>query len=612
VSKLSGDLSQLLASTYIRGSGSDTIRAIALDQSGNVYIAGTTDSPNFPTTIRAYDTSLNDYDGFVSKLSGDLSQLLASTYIGGNNRDFIRAIALDQSGNVYIAGTIDSPNFPTTIGAYDRSYNGGSWDGFISKLSDDLSQLLASTFIGGSDYEEIGAITIDSSGNVYIAGVTQSNNFPTTPGAYDASYNGYYDGFVSKLSSNLNQLLVSTFIGGYGRDIVHAIALDNSGNVYIAGRTESTNFPTTAGAYDTSYNGNINGFVSKLSGDLSSASSTQYALTITKTGTGSGIVTSNPAGINCGTDCTESYASGTVVTLTATPDANSIFTGWSGGGCSGTGPCTVTVNAATTVTATFVRTYAITITKTGSTGTGIITSSPAGISCGAYCTGSYPAGTVVSLTAAPDMTSVFAGWSGGGCAGTGICVVTMNAEATITAIFIKTFTITASATAGGTITPSGTVIADYGTDAVFTMTPDAYYHLLDVKADGVSLGTVNTYTFTYVTSDHTIEAIYEQDPPDQVTQTIEDTVSSLPPTDFNNPNNQNTYINKLDAVIALINNGDYQTAIDKLQNDILKKTDGCRNIGHPDNNDWLTDPDCISQSQLYDAVVYLIIQLQGM
>ena len=178
----------------------------------------------------------------------------------------------------------------------------------------------------------------------------------------------------------------------------------------------------------------------------------------------------------------------------------------------------------------------------------------------------------------------------------------MNADTTVTAIFIKTFTITATASTGGTITP--TVIAYYGTDA--------YYHLLDVKIDGVSIGLVNPYTFTYVTSDHTIEAIYEQDPPDQVTQTIEDTVSSLPPTDLNNPNNQNTYINKLDAVIALIDSGDYQTAIDKLQNDILKKTDGCHNIGHPDNNDWLTNPDCISQSQLYDAIVYLIGRLQEM
>jgi len=186
----------------------------------------------------------------------------------------------------------------------------------------------------------------------------------------------------------------------------------------------------------------------------------------------------------------------------------------------------------------------------------------------------------------------------------------MNADTTVTAIFIKTFTITATASTGGTITP--TVIAYYGTDADFTMTPDAYYHLLDVKADGVSIALVNPYTFTYVTSDHTIEAIYEQDPPDRVTRTIKDNITLLLSSSFSNPNRQDTLLNKLDAVIALITGGDYLAALDKLQNDILKKTDGCHNIGHPDNNDWLTNPDCISQSQLYDAIVYLIGRLQEM
>ncbi len=160
-----------------------------------------------------------------------------------------------------------------------------------------------------------------------------------------------------------------------------------------------------------------------------------FALTVIKAGNGSGTVTSSPAGINCGADCSETYSAGTSVTLTAAPSFNSTFTGWTGGGCSGTGTCTVNMNAATTVTATFtLNTFALTVTRSG-TGTGTVTSSPAGINCGADCSESYNAGTIVTLTAAPGMTSTFSGWSGGSCAGTGTCVVTMNSARIVTASF---------------------------------------------------------------------------------------------------------------------------------------------------------------------------------
>jgi hypothetical protein len=158
-------------------------------------------------------------------------------------------------------------------------------------------------------------------------------------------------------------------------------------------------------------------------------------LTVSRSGTGTGTVTSNPAGINCGADCSEGVTPGTAVTLTATPNANSSFTGWSGGGCSGTGACVVTVSTATTVTATFtLNQFALTITRAGA-GTGTVTSSPAGINCGSDCTENYNVGTVVTLTATPAMGSTFAGWSGGGCAGTGSCAVTINMAATVTATF---------------------------------------------------------------------------------------------------------------------------------------------------------------------------------
>ncbi|MEN9647329.1 MAG: hypothetical protein RLY57_133 [Candidatus Parcubacteria bacterium] len=160
-----------------------------------------------------------------------------------------------------------------------------------------------------------------------------------------------------------------------------------------------------------------------------------HTLTLSKTGVGNGIVTSSPSGINCGSTCERSYDEGNMVTLTASAAMGSVFTGWSGGGCSGTGACVVEVSADVTVTANFdLVSYLLAVTLAG-TGNGMVTSSPAGISCGATCESLYSHGNSVSLTASPVMGSLFIGWSGGGCSGTGACVVTMTSATAVTAEF---------------------------------------------------------------------------------------------------------------------------------------------------------------------------------
>jgi len=263
----------LLASTYLGGTRADSCFSIALDTSGNVYVMGSTYSSDFPTTTGVYDTSYNgtynnvsemyDPDVFVAKLNEDLTSLLASTYLGGSKTDSGNSIVADLRGNIYVVGYTFSSDFPTTLNSFDTSYNDSYYsDTFILKLNDDLSNLLASTYLGGSSYDKGYSIAIDFSGNVFITGETSSLNFPTTIGVYDTSYNGksYTDIFISKLNGDLSSLLASTYFGGTGNDQGNSLAIDSNGNIYIAGWTASRNFPTTEGAFDTSsgvYRGDI-------------------------------------------------------------------------------------------------------------------------------------------------------------------------------------------------------------------------------------------------------------------------------------------------------------------------------------------------------------------
>ena len=270
ISKLDGNLSNLLASTYLGGESSDEGFSITLDSSNNVYITGNSSSEiDYPTTTGTYKTG---YFGnvIVSKLNSDLTTLLASTYIGGSYLDYGYSIALDNSGNIYITGYSSSSDYPTTTNAYQTSKKSNYWDIIISKLNNDLTTLLASTYIGGSNQEYGSSLAVDSSSNVYITGNSYSSDYPTTTGAYQTSYSGSLnDVIVSKLDSDLTTLKASTYLGNYSGS---AIALDKTGNVYVAGSADSSNFPVSNDGYDNSFNGGSNDiFVSKLDSDLSAS-----------------------------------------------------------------------------------------------------------------------------------------------------------------------------------------------------------------------------------------------------------------------------------------------------------------------------------------------------
>jgi ankyrin repeat protein len=263
------------ASTYLGGNGHEFCEAIALDDEGNIYVAGNTRSLNFPTTEGTYSrVPKGKSDVFIAKFDNDLTTLLASTLIGGDEDECAYAILFDSHGYIYIAGYTSSKNFPTTENAYDEDYNGGDADAFILKMDKDLETLVSSTFLGGSGVEDdwrSPEMVQDGEGNIYIAGITDSDDFPTTSGAFREKYNGgTRDVFLSKFDPSLKKLRASTLLGGRGDDRMgRSLCIDAHKNeICVGGYTLSADFPTSEDAYDRVVTGQLDGFVSKFSMDL--------------------------------------------------------------------------------------------------------------------------------------------------------------------------------------------------------------------------------------------------------------------------------------------------------------------------------------------------------
>ena len=236
---------------------------IAVDAAGRATVTGTTSSVDFPTTAGAFDRILNNEDAFVTQFNADGTALVYSTFLGGDWQDWGNAIALDDAGRATVTGMTGSNNFPTTAGAFDPATTGTS-DIFIARLSADGSALSYSTYLGGSGSDWCQAITVDGAGRATLTGWTGSSDFPTTPGAFDPSHNGGGDVFVVRLNAAGSGLTYATFLGGGDWEGANAIAVDEAGNAYVTGNTASSDFPTTAGAFDPSYNGAGDSFAVKL------------------------------------------------------------------------------------------------------------------------------------------------------------------------------------------------------------------------------------------------------------------------------------------------------------------------------------------------------------
>jgi Abnormal spindle-like microcephaly-assoc'd, ASPM-SPD-2-Hydin/Beta-propeller repeat len=258
-------------STYLGGSQEDEASSIAVDSSGNAYVAGFTVSADFPITAGSFETTCGSCsssldDVFVTKLNPTGTALVYSTFVGGGNSDFGYGLAIDGAGDAYVTGTTFSSDFPVTSGAFQKAcaVNCNDGDGFVLELNPTGSNLIYSTYLGGSAYDQGNAINVDTAGNAYVFGYTGSRNFPVSASAFQRSIGGVQDAFVTKLNATGSALVYSTYLGGKAADLGFGLFVDSAGDAYVAGQTNSTDFPTTAGAFQTTLGGLTGAFVSEL------------------------------------------------------------------------------------------------------------------------------------------------------------------------------------------------------------------------------------------------------------------------------------------------------------------------------------------------------------
>jgi hypothetical protein len=309
VTKLSADGSHLIYSTYL-GNGASSAFGIAVDSAGEAFVDGwiTAVTPlNFPTTVSAFQTQQNIpstgcttfqpyfvvhcYDGFLTKLDATGGRLIYSTIFGGTGNEFLNGVAVDAVGDAYITGFTNSADFPVTSGAFQTTFPGticqaSSFFGancsevFVAKFDPSKSgaaSLVYSTFLGGSGNQYANDVVVDSAGNAYVSGGTSSLDFPLVSPIQDALADGFdcnstssffggtcADAFVAELNTAGSALIFSTYLGGSKSDYSDFLAIDSFNNIYVAGNTASSDFPTTPGAFQPSYGGAGDFFIAKI------------------------------------------------------------------------------------------------------------------------------------------------------------------------------------------------------------------------------------------------------------------------------------------------------------------------------------------------------------
>jgi hypothetical protein len=257
-------------STYLGGSSWDEGRGIAVDTRGRAYVTGYTLSSDFPTQAPLQAVSKDHYDAFVVKLNAQGTALVYATYLGGTGPDIGHAIAVDRQGQAYVAGYTESDDFPTTPNALQPVFGGqealdpeDSGDAFAAKLNTRGTALVYSTYLGGRELDSAWGIAVDSRGQASVAGHTFSDDFPTYQALQPEHGGGHTDAFVAKLNAAGTAFVYSTYLGGKAGDISRAVAVDTRGHTYVTGNTDSDDFPTTPNALQLVYGGDTDAFVTK-------------------------------------------------------------------------------------------------------------------------------------------------------------------------------------------------------------------------------------------------------------------------------------------------------------------------------------------------------------
>jgi hypothetical protein len=265
ITKLNASGSRLAYSTFLGGTNRDSGEGIVVDGTGSAYLTGFTESTDYPTTSGAFDTTYNGgiVDAFVTKFNASGSGLAYSTFLGGGDLESGQGIVV-REGRAYLTGGTSSPDYPTTPGAYDTTFNGDIFevDAFVTKLNASGSVLAYSTFLGGAANESGEGIAVRE-GRAYVTGLTESTDYPTTRGALDTTLDGDRAAFVTKFNASGSALAYSTFLGGSVFDEGRGIAV-REGRAYVTGFTSSPDYPTTRSAFDRTFNGNGDAFVTKL------------------------------------------------------------------------------------------------------------------------------------------------------------------------------------------------------------------------------------------------------------------------------------------------------------------------------------------------------------
>ena len=268
VTKLDPTGSEIVYSTYLGGRKLDVAIGIDVDEDGAAYVVGFTASRRFPTTPGAVQRRIGGgpADAFVTKLDPTGSEIVYSTFLGGDGNDIAFIAPVDADGSLYVEGWTGSKDFPTTDGAFQERYGGGPYDAFSTELDASGSSLVYSTFIGGSGDDGGWDGDLDAAGRIHLTGSTDSRDFPVTPGAFQPRYGGgRTDAFVLVLDASGTDLVSSTYVGGKRYEEVTDLTVDEEFNTYVPGTTTSKDFPTTPSALQTeSAGGKHDGYLVQL------------------------------------------------------------------------------------------------------------------------------------------------------------------------------------------------------------------------------------------------------------------------------------------------------------------------------------------------------------